>query len=47
MNLVTRRPYGLFSGLYNPAFDNRQTANVENRQGGEKNWVPEVDIFED
>ena len=47
MNLVTRRPYGLFSGLHTPAFDNRQAANVENRLGGEKNWVPEVDIYED
>jgi HSP20 family protein len=47
MNLVTRRPYGLFSGFHNTAFDNRLAANVDNRLVGAKSWVPEVDIFED
>jgi HSP20 family protein len=47
MNLVTRRPYSLFSGLHNRALDNRLLASGESTLAGGKNWVPEVDIFED
>ena len=47
MNLVTRRPYGLLSGLHSRAYDNRLLANGENMLAGGKTWVPEVDIFED
>lgn len=50
MNLVTRRPYGLFSELQsdlNRAFENRLATNGESMLASGKSWVPEVDIYED
>ena len=47
MNLVTRRPYSLLSGLHNRAFDNRLVASGGGMLAGGKSWVPEVDIYED
>lgn len=50
MNLITRKPYGLFSELQNDlnrAFENRLASSGESMLSGAKKWIPEVDIYED
>jgi HSP20 family protein len=50
MNLITRRPYSLFSELQNDlnrAFENRLATSGDSLLGSGNRWVPEVDIHED
>ncbi len=50
MNLVTRRPFGLFGELQsdlNRVFENRLAGSGENMRVAGRDWIPEVDIYED